>query len=66
MPKLITDEVLEAIAVVGPRSTLAARLRERLAGVADAVSLTHNRCPDPGHWADTVAELRRLRGEAAR
>lgn len=58
MARLVDDEVLEAIAVVGPRREIAGRLRARLAGIADAVSLTHNRAPDPGHWADVVAELR--------
>jgi probable F420-dependent oxidoreductase len=59
MTELVGDEVLEAIAVVGPRREIAARLRARLADVAGAVSLTHNRAPDPEHWADVVAELRR-------
>jgi probable F420-dependent oxidoreductase len=59
MAACVPDEVLEAIAVVGPRREIAGRLRERLRGIADAVSLTHNRAPDPGHWADVVAELRR-------
>jgi probable F420-dependent oxidoreductase len=61
MTGLVSDEVLEAIAVVGPRAEIAAKLRARLAGISDAVSLTHNRAPDPGHWADVVAELRRAR-----
>ena len=59
MADLIDDEVLEAIAVVGPRNEIAAKLRARLDGIADGVSLTHNRMPDPGHWADVVAELTR-------
>ncbi len=58
MTDLIEDEVLEAIAVVGPRDQIAAKLRARLDGIADGVSLTHNRAPDPTHWADVVAELR--------
>ena len=58
MTGLISDEILETIAVVGPRREIARRLRERLAGIADGVSLTHNRAPDPEHWADVVAELR--------
>ena len=52
------DEVLESIAVVGPRQEIAARLEARLEGIADGVSLTHNRAPDPGHWADIVASLK--------
>jgi hypothetical protein len=31
--------------------------RARLDGMADGVSLTHNRAPDPGHWADVVSAL---------
>jgi probable F420-dependent oxidoreductase len=58
MTELIDDEVLGAIAVVGPRETIAAQLRERLAGIADSVSLTHNRMPDPGHWSDVVRDLK--------
>jgi len=61
MTELIDDEVLEAIAVVGPRREIAARLQERLAGIADAVSITHNRAPDPDLWADVVADLRAAR-----
>ena len=58
MTDLIDDEVLEAIAVVGPRSEIAGKLRARLDGIADGVSLTHNRAPDPSQWADVVADLR--------
>ena len=48
-----------ALAVVGPRGEIAAKLRARFDGIADGVSLTHNRAPDPDHWADVVAELKR-------
>jgi probable F420-dependent oxidoreductase len=61
MTALIDDEVLESIAVVGPRNEIAGKLRVRLAGIADGVSLTHNRAPDPAQWADVVADLRRAR-----
>jgi probable F420-dependent oxidoreductase len=59
MAALIDDDVLEAIAVVGPRNTIAGKLRARLAGIADGASLTHNRAPDASHWSDVVAELKR-------
>ena len=59
MAGLITDDVLEAIAVVGPRREIATKLRARLAGIADGVSFTHNRAPDAAHWADVVRELKR-------
>jgi hypothetical protein len=62
----VSDDILETIAVVGPRREIAAKLRARFAGIADAVSLTHNRAPDPDHWADVVVELQRDRLEAAR
>lgn len=57
MAGLVSDEVLETIAVVGERGEIAAKLRDRLAGIADGVSLTHNRAPDPSHWADVVRDL---------
>ena len=48
----------ETLAVVGPRQEIATALERRLAGIADAVSLTNNRAPDPELWADVVGELR--------
>ncbi|MDG2308315.1 MAG: TIGR03617 family F420-dependent LLM class oxidoreductase [Candidatus Binatia bacterium] len=62
MTDLIDDEVLNAIAVVGPRNEIAAALQKRLAGIADGVSLTHNRMPDPEQWADVVRDLKAPRG----
>jgi probable F420-dependent oxidoreductase len=59
MTELITDEILETIAVVGPREEIAARIHERLDGIADGVSLTHNRAPDPTQWADIVPEIQK-------
>ncbi len=57
MSGLIDDDILNEIAVVGERHEIADRLKRRLAGIADSVSLTHNRCPDPAHWADVVRAL---------
>jgi probable F420-dependent oxidoreductase len=59
MAALISDDFLDAIAVVGPRDRIAALIRDRLDGIADAVTLTNNRAPDPTHWSDVVAELKR-------
>lgn len=59
MTGLIDDSILEAIAVVGERRAIAGKLRERLDGIADSVSITHNRHPDPNQWADVVADLRK-------
>jgi probable F420-dependent oxidoreductase len=58
MTTLVDDRILETIAVVGQRSEIAGKIRQRLAGIADGVSLTHNRAPDPRHWADVVQALR--------
>ncbi len=58
MALLIDDDILEAVAVVGPPASIAPALRRRLAGIADGVSLTNNRSPDPDHWAGVVADLR--------
>jgi probable F420-dependent oxidoreductase len=63
MTARIDDSILDEIAVVGPRREIAGRLRKRLDGIADAVSLTHNRAPDPSHWADVVAALRSRRDD---
>jgi hypothetical protein len=59
MAGLIGDDVLEAVAVVGPRREIARKLRTRLAGIADGVSLTHNRAPDASHWADIARDLKK-------
>jgi len=61
MAELVDDEILETLAVVGERHEIAAKLEARLDGIADGVSLTHNRAPDPTSWADVVAELRARR-----
>lgn len=58
MAGLIDDEVLGEIAVVGERAEIAGKIRERLRGISDGVSLTHNRNPDRHHWADVVRDLR--------
>jgi probable F420-dependent oxidoreductase len=64
MAGLIDDEILHAIAVVGPRDSIADALVERLDGIADGVSLTNNRAPDPDHWSDVVADLKTSRTAA--
>ena len=66
MAGLVSDEILEAIAVVGPRGEIASQLQKRLDGIANGVALTHNRSPDPGHWSDIVADLRRLASSGQR
>jgi len=60
MARLIDDEMLETICVVGERHEIAQRLHARMVGIADGVSLTNTRSPDAGHWRDEVAEFTRL------
>ncbi len=58
MIDLVPDEALEAISVVGPRDEIADRLLERTAGIDADIGIVNARNPDPGHFADMVAELR--------
>ena len=58
MTDLIGDDILNEIAVVGERHEIADKLRARLDGIADSVSITHNRYPDPSHWTDVVRDLK--------
>ena len=58
MAGLITDEILESIAVVAPRRDAAVAITRRLAGLADSVSIENTRVPDPGSFADIVADLK--------
>jgi len=60
MAPLITDEVLETIAVVGRRDEIGREVAARVGGIADIVSLECSRRPDPDHFADIVADLRSL------
>jgi probable F420-dependent oxidoreductase len=61
MARLIDDDLLETIAVVGEPHQIAPRLVERLAGISEHVSLVNNRAPDPRHLAEVVADLQAQR-----
>lgn len=58
MTPLIDDQLIETIAVVGEIHEIAPRIRARLEGISDHVSLVNNRAPDPLHFAEVVAGLR--------
>lgn len=58
MAGLIDDDLIETIAVVGEPHEIAPRIRERLDGISNSVSLVNNRAPDPLHFAEIVADLR--------
>ena len=55
MARLISDEILEEIAVVGLRDEIPAKLARRVSGLVDSVSIENTRLPDPTHFADIVA-----------
>jgi probable F420-dependent oxidoreductase len=57
MAELIDDEFLEEVAVVGEPHEIAPKLRARLDGITDRVSLVNNRSPDPRHFAEVVGDL---------
>ena len=57
MPGLVSDELLEAIAICAPIGEVAARVRERFGGRADRVSLVAHWTRDPDVWDDVVRDL---------
>ena len=57
MATLVPDDLVEEVAVVGPRGEIAEKIRARADGVTDRVGLVNNRNPDPGLFADIVADL---------
>jgi probable F420-dependent oxidoreductase len=59
MAALIDDELIETIAVVGEPESIGEKVRARLAGISEHVSLVNNRAPDPHHFAEVVADLHR-------
>ena len=61
MAALVPDEMLEAIAIVGRRHEIADRIRAKVDGIADTVSLECTRRPDPRHFADICADLQAVR-----
>jgi len=57
MGGLITDEILEEIAVVGPMNEIADKIRARVGDTADRVSFGVPYVGDAEYWADVVADL---------
>jgi probable F420-dependent oxidoreductase len=53
----VDDELLETVAVCAPPDELPAKIRERVRGVAERVSLIAPWQPDPSAWCDLVAAL---------
>lgn len=59
MAALISDELLDAVAVVCPREEMAEKIRARCEGVFDRVNLVARYTPDAADWADVVCALKR-------
>ena len=57
MAELVSDEILETIAVCCPMSEVADRVRARCGAVADRVSLVAHWAQDPEAWADAARAL---------
>lgn len=54
------DELVDELAVVGPRDEIAERIVARVGDLTASIGLVNSRNPDPDHFADIVADLRRL------
>jgi probable F420-dependent oxidoreductase len=57
MTDLISDELLEAVAVCAPIGEVAKAISERAGGIADRVSLVAHWTKDPDMWDDVVRDL---------
>jgi probable F420-dependent oxidoreductase len=57
MTDLISDEILEAVAICAPIGELAKRVRQRCEGIVDRVSLVAHWSKDPDIWDAVVQEL---------
>jgi probable F420-dependent oxidoreductase len=57
MAARVPDELVERIAIVGPRAQVADRVRARYGRFADRVSLVSPFTPEPEAWADVVRAL---------
>jgi probable F420-dependent oxidoreductase len=58
MGDLITDDIVDTFAVVGPPSELPRLLLDRWGGLVDRLSFYAPYRMDPGTWADMVRELK--------
>jgi probable F420-dependent oxidoreductase len=60
MSNLASDEILDAIAIVGPRDEIAPRIHQKLRGVADRVNLVARYTTDENDWYDIVSQLKSI------
>jgi probable F420-dependent oxidoreductase len=58
MPALVTDEMLDAVAIVAPREQVPARIRERYTGLLDRVAFYLPFVPaDADQWREVIQRL---------
>jgi probable F420-dependent oxidoreductase len=60
MSRLITDEMLETIALVGSPEEVASKVVDKAWGLADTVSIECTRRPDPNHFVHVVEAIARI------
>lgn len=60
MGRLVDDELIDTIAVVGEPHQIADQVRSRLSGISESISLVNNRAPDPDHFAQVVSDLKAI------
>jgi probable F420-dependent oxidoreductase len=60
MAALVSNEMIETIAVVTPRHEMAAAILRRVQGIADGISLENTRAPDATNFADVVKQLQEM------
>ncbi len=58
MGELITDDILDAFAVVGEPEAIAAELKRRYAGIVDRISFYAPYQADPDRWAKVIDDLK--------
>ena len=58
MAGLVSDELLEAVAVCAPMKEIAGKVLERCDGKIDRVSLVGHWTKDPDIWDDVLRDLR--------
>ena len=63
VPNIAREVGLATLPATVPAVTVSSACASANQAIADGVSLTHNRAPDPAQWADIVSELREPRAE---
>ncbi|HQQ63430.1 MAG TPA: hypothetical protein PLF22_07630, partial [Pseudomonadales bacterium] len=57
MSAVVSDAMLDAIAIVAPRAAIAPLIREKYGGIADRINLVARYTNADDDWCDVVAAL---------